>query len=154
MGLRVSLLWGRHRSVNGFDFGGLGNITTQHMNGVQVAGGVNFNSGETTAIGLQAAGLANINVNKARVVGVQIALYNNNRAESSVVGLQVGGVNNSPFTKVVGFQAGLYNKAHTVYGFQIGIINVAENLHGLQIGLLNFNKTGLFEVAPILNFGF
>lgn len=154
VGLRVNLLWGKHRSVDGFDFGGLGNITTQHMNGIQVAAGVNYNSGTTTAIGLQAAGLANINVNKASVIGVQAALYNSNRAESTVGGIQVGAINNSPYTKMVGVQAGIYNKARTVYGFQIGLINMTDSLHGLQIGLVNFNHTGVFEVAPILNFGF
>ncbi len=154
VGARVSLLWGSHRSVDGFDIGGLGNITKQHMNGVQVAAGINYNAGTTTAIGLQAAGIANININKANVIGAQVALYNSNRAESSIAGIELGAVNNSPFTKVIGVQAGIYNKAHTVYGFQIGLINVAESLHGFQIGLVNFNKSGVFEVAPILNFGF
>jgi hypothetical protein len=81
-------------------------------------------------------------------------LYNATDAESWIVGIQVGAVNNNPHTKVTGFELGLYNNALEVTGFQIGLINRVDNLHGLQIGLLNFNARGLFAVAPILNIGF
>lgn len=153
-GLRASALWGKHYSVYGIDLGLVGNMTEQHFVGVAASGIFNYNKGTTTAIGLQAAGVANINVNKAQIYGVQVALYNSNVAESFLLGLGVGAVNDSPFMKVAGIQAGLYNRANVVSGIQIGVVNVANTLHGLQIGLLNFNRTGLFAVAPILNFGF
>ena len=155
-GLRLSALWGIHRKVYGFDFGGLGNITEQQFVGTAVSGGFNLNQGQTHIVGLQAAGVANINNNNARILGLQVAgLLNSNKAESRVLGLQIAAIANiSPHTDVYGAQIGLYNRAHDVYGFQIGLINMADSLHGIQIGLLNFNVRGLFAVSPILNIGF
>jgi hypothetical protein len=155
VGARVSLLWGDHREVYGFDLGAIGNETIGDFGGIAVSGGFNYNRGTAEVVGLQAAGVTNINMNKAHIYGAQIAgVLNSNLAESTLVGVQLALVNNSPFTTVWGVQAGLYNKALTVNGLQIGLINVADNLHGIQIGLANFNHTGLFAFAPILNIGF
>lgn len=154
-GLRASLLYGQHQQVYGFDFGLIGNVTTQRFTGIAVSGLFNYTKGETTAIGAQLAGLTNMNSGKTNVYGVQAALgMNYNTAESSVTGLQLAAVNLSEHTNIYGVQVGLYNKAQTVYGFQIGLVNVVDNLHGLQIGLINFHRQGVFTVSPILNFGF
>lgn len=154
-GLRASLLYGQHQQIYGFDFGLIGNITTQRFNGIAVSGLFNYTRGETTAIGAQLAGLTNMNSGKTNVYGLQAALgMNMNTAESSVVGIQLAAVNLSEHTDIYGLQLGLYNKAQRVYGFQIGLVNVVDNLHGLQIGLINFHRQGVFTVSPILNFGF
>jgi hypothetical protein len=153
-GVRASLLMGQHRNVYGIDLAGVGNITDGEMAGIAVAGGFNLNKGFTTIIGLQAAGIANITMQRLRVVGLQVAAANINHGDSSVIGLNLALINSSPYMRVLGLQAGLYNRAHTVSGFQIGVINDCEVLHGLQIGLLNFHRRGLFAVAPILNVGF
>jgi hypothetical protein len=152
-GVRLNLV-GSHQRVYGLDLGAIANITTQGNTGLQVAGLLNWNKGTETGVLLQAAGIANVNVNKVNLVGVQVALINYNQQESMIAGFQVGAVNLSSFTKMIGIEAGLYNTAHDVYGVQIGLVNVADHLHGVQIGLLNFNKQGLFAVAPILNIGF
>jgi hypothetical protein len=153
-GVRINAIWGDHQHVYGIDVGGIANETLQEFGGLQVAGGINYNKGTANIIGLQLAGVANITGSKLHVLGVQAALYNATDAESWIVGIQVGAVNNNPHTKVTGFELGLYNNALEVTGFQIGLINRVDNLHGLQIGLLNFNARGLFAVAPILNIGF
>jgi hypothetical protein len=154
-GARVSLLWGSHRNMYGLDVGVLGNITEQTFTGLGVSGIFNATHGTTTILGLQLAGLTNINTNKTRVYGLQAALgMNYNTAESSIAGLQLALANWSPFTRVYGFQFGIYNKARSVYGLQIGLVNDCEDLHGLQIGLINFNHQGPFVVSPILNVGF
>lgn len=153
-GVRVSVLYGKHRSVYGIDASAIGNITDLNFVGIGVSGVFNVTKGMTTILGLQAAGIANINTNKTNVFGVQTALYNYNSAASAVAGVQLGLVNQSPHTNIYGFQLGVYNKALDVYGFQIGLINSATNLHGLQIGLVNFHEKGLFVVSPFLNFGF
>lgn len=154
-GVRASALWGHHRDVYGFDFGGIGNITDISFGGTAVAGVFNLNKGVSTVVGIQAAGLGNINVNKATIIGLQVSGFlNSNQAESSLIGFQVAPINYSPYTKVGGLQAGLYNRSRAVYGFQIGLVNMTDSLHGIQVGLINFNKTGLFAVAPILNIGF
>lgn len=54
-----------------------------------------------------------------------------------IAGVFENSANICPAQTTIGFQAGVYNKSHTVYGFQIGLINM----------------TGLFAVAPILNLG-
>ncbi len=154
-GVRLSVLAGKQRSVYGLDFAGVGNITDLDFVGLGVSGIFNWTNGTTNVLGLQLAGLANVNTSHTTVYGLQAAFaVNNNSAEAKVVGLQLAAFNVSPFTKICGFQVGLYNRANDVYGFQIGVINVAKSLHGVQIGLLNFNETGLFYVAPVLNIGF
>ena len=154
-GARISVLWGRHRSVYGLDVGGVGNITDQNFVGIGVAGGFNATHGTTTILGLQLAGGANINTQKTQVFGVQAALgFNYNEAASSVTGLQIAIANISKHTNIYGVQAGIYNTAQTVYGFQIGLVNVASSLYGVQIGLLNFHHKGIFSVSPLINVGF
>jgi hypothetical protein len=153
-GLRLSLLYGRQRDVYGIDVGVLGNITNQTFAGIAVSGLFNINHGMTTIVGLQAAGVANWSTQKMNVYGVQVALTNIVEAESSVTGLQLSLANMASHTTIRGFQVGVYNVARSVYGLQVGVVNVVDNLHGLQLGLLNFNHTGLFAVAPVLNFGF
>ncbi len=153
-GVRGSVFWGHHKNVYGIDVGGIGNITDGEMVGVAVSGVFNLNKGHTTIIGLQAASIANINMQKLRVVGLQIAAGNVNHSEANLIGLNLAVVNHSPFMNILGVQAGLYNRVHTMSGIQIGIINDCEVLHGIQIGLLNFHRRGLFAVAPILNVGF
>jgi len=154
-GLRVSLLYGRHRGVYGIDIGAIGSHTKQDFVGIGVSGGFNWTQGMTKIIGLQLAGLANINSQKTDVYGLQVAAITNyNSASSTVTGVQMSLANLSTHTNVYGLQVGLYNKAQNVYGFQVGIVNIAESVHGLQIGLINFHHKGTFVVSPILNFGF
>lgn len=154
VGLRASVLYGKHRSVSGIDLGLIGNFTETSFAGLAVAGGFNRNKGKATVLGLQLAGIANLNMEKARVYGVQAALVNYNKAESHVVGVQLAGANLAKNTAIYGVQAGVWNNARSVYGFQIGIVNMTTDLHGLQIGLVNFHHNGLFKVAPIINVGF
>jgi len=155
-GLRASVLWGNQRSVYGFDFGLVGNMTNINMVGIAISGGFNMNYGSVTAIGTQLAGLFNYNANKTMIYGTQITLgVNYNQAQSALSGLELAGIANlSKFTNIYGLQVALYNRAQEVYGLQIGLVNSCSNLHGVQIGLLNFNDKGLFSVSPILNVGF
>lgn len=155
-GLRLSVLYGRHRDVYGFDLGAIGNITDQTFTGIGLSGLFNITHGTTTILFLQGAGIMNMTTQKTDVYGLQIAGgLNMNSAQSKVVGLQAALLANlSPATTIYGAQIGLYNKAQEVYGFQIGLVNSTKNLHGLQIGLVNFNETGIFGVSPVLNVGF
>lgn len=154
-GLRLSAIYGDHRAMYGFDFGGIGNITELDFAGLAVSGIFNYTKGNTTVVGIQAAGIINMNLQKTTVIGVQVAAVNSNEAESTVGGFEIGPIANiGPHTTIDGFQIGLYNKAYEINGFQIGLINSTTMLHGLQIGLINFNDKGLFAVCPFLNFGF
>src|SRR5690348_6187727 len=51
-GLRVSALYGEHRSVYGFDFGVIGNVSELNFAGLAVAGGFNKTGGNAHVIGL------------------------------------------------------------------------------------------------------
>lgn len=153
-GARVSLLYGRQKSVYGIDIGGLGNVTYVDFAGVAVSGLFNVTHGMTTVIGLQAAGLSNINTNNTRIVGVQFAgVFNSNSSSLDLFGIQVAAFNFNPRAVIRGLQVGTYNSANSVYGIQIGVLNSANSLHGLQIGLVNFNGSGPMRVFPILNAG-
>jgi hypothetical protein len=153
-GVRVNPIFGSHHQVYGLDAGVLGNITLHNMGGVQVAGGFNYNKGDTAGL-FQAAGVGNWNISKVNIYGAQIAGgINSNKGESFVLGVVAAIANITEHTKVVGVEVGAYNSAREVYGFQIGIVNKVENLHGLQIGVINFHNRGLFSVSPIINFGF
>lgn len=155
-GLRLSVLWGRHRDLYGLDFGALGNITEQDFVGSSFSGVFNATHGPTRVIGVQFAGAANINTNKTSIYGTQLTLgINSNTAAATIAGLQFALLANlSPNTVVYGAQLGLYNQAQEVYGIQIGLVNFTKSLHGIQIGLLNINTTGLFALSPLLNIGF
>lgn len=155
-GVRASILWGEHRSLYGFDFGLIGNITDVNFAGMAVSGIFNITHSTTNVLGIQAAGFTNVNTAKTTITGIQVALgVNENVTNTTLTGFQIAGLANlSSFTTVRGFQVALFNKAQDVYGFQIGLVNVAQNVHGLQIGIINFNDKGLFAVSPILNFGF
>lgn len=155
-GLRLSLLYGKHRDMYGLDLGVLGNITEQRFVGLSVSGLANVHRGQTTILFLQAAGVANISKQKTNVYGLQVAgAINSLEAESSVTGVQAALVANlAGHATIYGLQIGLYNRAKSVYGLQLGLVNDTDNLHGIQIGLANFHRTGLFYVSPILNVGF
>ncbi len=153
-GIRLDLLWGQHQEVYGLDLGAIGNITVHSSGGLQLAGGFNWNQGSTTTIGFQAAGLANINSGQAKIIGLQLAAYNRNMGESSLGGIGLGLVNQSPHMNIVGLQAGLYNSANNVYGLQVGLFNSCESLHGIQLGLVNMSSHALFTMAPLINIGF
>lgn len=150
---RFSWLYGRHDSVYGVDLGVLGNMTNKTSGGIAFSGLFNINRGNVYATGLQFAGLVNWNTGKTYVGGVQASLFNMNGGDGGIYGLQLGGVNYAPKTKVYGLQLGLYNEADRVTGFQIGLINVTKSLRGIQLGLININKSGI-PFLPGINIGF
>ena len=153
-GARLSVFWGKHRNVYGFDIAAIGNKTEQNFGGSAASGVFNLTHGMATVIGVQVAGIANVNAGKSRIFGVQAALVNSNQGEGGGFGAELALANLSPHSSFGGIQAGVYNSADEIYGFQVGLINVVNRLHGIQIGLLNFNKTGIFAVSPIINIGF
>lgn len=151
-GLRMSVVWGEHRSVYGLDLGVIGNVTQQNFVGTAFSG--IFNKTEnTTILGIQAAGVANITTGRTTVLGTQLAgIWNYNSGDISVYGIQLAGLTNTA-SRICGVQVGFYNKADVVYGFQIGIVNHAQSLHGVQLGLVNYNVTGLIPMFPFINVG-
>ena len=110
-----------------------------------------LSSAETSPFGIS----LDVNAVDFGGIGIQAAsILNYNRTESSAMGIIVGVLNLTEYTKVTGFEIGLYNKSREIYGVQIGLINRTQNLHGIQIGLLNFNTEGFLMISPGLNVGF
>lgn len=153
-GVRLSLIAGRHKSLDGADISVFGGITDSDFTGLAMAGGFNYTGKKARVYVGQFAGLGNYNAGQIQIYGLQLSGFNINKGTGHTVGAQVGVSNYSPKSDVFGFQVGLYNQAKDVYGFQIGLINVAKNLHGIQLGLANINQEGSIRFLPIVNVGF
>jgi hypothetical protein len=152
---RISLIYGRHKDVLGLDLGLVGNTSNRLFMGFAVSGIFNANGGTAVVLGGQIAGITNVNSGNTYVFGLQLAGgVNVNEGQGIVVGAQVAAFANiSPQLKILGVQAGIYNRADSVFGFQIGLVNVANSLHGIQVGLLNINRAGPIEYFPVVNMG-
>ena len=146
MGLGLNVLAGNYHNVYGVDFAVYGNVVSNCMAGIQLAG---FGNNSDAVYGFQLAALQNYAIEL--VGGAQISLANINQCYGSW--LQVGGPrNDSGFFE--GAQiAGLLNSAYSCEGFQIGSLNLAEELSGFQVGVGNGTKKpsgfqiGVYNVA-------
>ncbi len=161
--LSLNILAGRAGRIDGFEIGGLVNLTKGRVVGVQLAGITNLrggalhgvalagvaNLGEGGGQGVVIAGVANLeeqgfrgiqaagvaNYSPARVSGAQLSGVTN--YSSRMVGMQVSGVVNYA-NEVKGLQlTGVFNYARWIRGAQIGLVNFAGKVHGTQIGLIN-----------------
>ena len=160
-GLRLNLIGGSHGNAVAMDVGGVFNVVTNHMGGIQVAGLANCDrqaSGMQTTAGVNIAGVAR----GAQVVGLcnlafkltgcqisgswniavvgsgcQVGGYVN--AAEIFSGVQVGALNSCH--DFSGFQLAAFNVASDCCGVQIAAVNKAKNLLGLQVGALNFATT-------------
>jgi len=176
-GLRINLIYGVNKDVNGIDIGPVNRTTgttkglqlgafpfggvnmTENLAGLQFGGffgGVNIASGEVT--GLQISGIyAGIN-NAGNLNGVQIAgiLGGINRAEN-LRGIQISGfllgINLAKDTKGLQITT-LYNQAESMHGLQLGLVNVCKQMTGIQIGLVNIIQESKMPFFPIVNASF
>jgi hypothetical protein len=176
-GVRLNLIYGVNKEVNGIDYGSI-NRTTGTTNGVQVGafpiGGVNITK---DLYGAQLIGiLGGVNVATGDVTGIQVtSLFAGVNSAGNVTGVQLSGglagvniaedvsgvqlsgmyigVNIAKNTK--GVQIGtLLNKATTMEGLQIGIVNVCNRMKGVQIGLINVITESKLPFFPIINASF
>ncbi len=137
--------------ISGVQFGGIFNIGTKsNVNGFQAGGIINFNNGSVR--GVQSSGIFNvnakhfngvqtggiINVNGKYFTGLQLGgIFNVNNGDMK--GVQIGGIFNvnNGYSRGINI-AGIANiSADSVKGVQIGLINVTRKLKGVQIGLIN-----------------
>lgn len=147
LGLRLNLFAGRHRDVWGIDAGGLGNVVTGHLTGLQGAGIWNRVGQADAAI--QSAGIANLcerDFNGLQSAGIY------NWTGGTMTGVQMALVNRAG--GFAGLQVGLFNSVDNGGGVQIGVLNMARALEGLQIGLLNVNENSTVPFFPIANLAF
>ncbi len=155
----------------GAQFAGFFNAVRRRVSGLQAAGFVNINGGDTrgaqlsgflnvgaeTVDGLQATGFVNIATGRLR--GGQLSGFVNLLADS-LRGLQATGFVNVATGNVHGAQlSGFVNYTHHLRGLQAaGFVNVASgNVHGAQAGFINYAhhvkgaQIGLFNVADSID---
>lgn len=158
-GLRVNLIYGVNKDVDGVDLGAINRTTgtthgvqagafpfggvniTENLNGVQFGGffgGVNFAGGEVN--GLQISGIiGGINI-AGNVHGAQISgAYLGINLAKDVQGVQIGTI---------------YNQADAMEGVQLGLVNVCKKMQGVQIGLVNVIQESKLPFFPIINASF
>jgi hypothetical protein len=106
-------------TVEGAQFAGLYNLSTQRVTGLQAAV-----------------------INQANVVdpGIQAAVFN---LAGTIKGLQTAVVNGAG--EVNGAQIGVLNVGGTVKGVQIGVLNIADDVQGVPIGLFSYVRQGRLE---------
>lgn len=176
-GIRINLIYGVNRGVDGLDYGVVnrtkgptkgvqagafpfGGINmTEELDGLQVGGivaGVNLASGEDR--GQQISGIFG-GVNRAgNLKGVQIAgiIGGMNMAEN-VSGVQIAGtyIGINIAKDMSGLQLGtVYNQAQAMEGVQLGLVNVCNKMTGVQIGLVNIIKESKLPFFPVINANF
>ncbi len=173
-GVRINLLYGVNKEVNGVDYGVV-NRTTGTTQGVQlgafpfggvnmsenlygmqfggILGGVNIAGGDVE--GLQFSGIFG-GINKAgNLKGVQVAgaLGGINMAEN-VSGAQIAGsyLGINLVKNMSGVQIGtIYNQARVMEGLQLGLVNVCNKMHGIQLGLVNIITESNVPFFPVVN---
>ncbi len=168
--LSFNLLAGYYAKLDGFELGGLANLETEEVYGVQLAGLTNVVGGNVK--GFQAA--AGLNLARTDLKGLQVALganiiggnvegfqgaYGLNLAGSNLDGIQISGAANIVDGYVEGAQGSYgFNVARgdlkglqvarganiaggSVRGFQGAFgLNLGSDIHGLQLSALNIAR--------------
>jgi hypothetical protein len=176
-GLRINLLYGVNKEVNGLDYGVINRTTgttqgvqlgafpfagvniTESLYGIQfggILGGINIAGGDVE--GLQISGIFG-GINKSgNLKGIQIAgaLGGINMAEN-VNGVQIAGsyLGINLAKNMSGVQVGtIYNQAQVMEGVQLGLVNVCNKMHGIQLGLVNIIMESNVPFFPVVNASF
>ena len=147
MPLRLNILVGSHRTVQGLDLGVLGGFSDYKMNGLGIAG--IFNSIGESEGALNIAGIVNFvafDYSGCQISGIYSC------TEGKHVGIQLAIGNFAG--RLTGAQIGVFNRAEKGAGLQLGVINSSDCLKGVQIGVLNLNKSSAIPLLPIVNFAF
>jgi len=124
-GLRLNLLYGVNRDVQGLDYG-----LVNHTRGNELAwqlGGIGYV--EKDFFGWQDNW---INITNGEFTGFQSGVFNQ-------------------ATTANGVEFGLVNVTQSMHGLQIGLLNMTQTMHGLQIGVGNIIQKGKMPFLPIVN---
>jgi hypothetical protein len=152
----INIIGGYHGGLDGWEIGLLFNATRKYTRGLQIAGGVNYSSGDIQ--GVQLAGVTNISL--VDMGGLQVAGITN-VAKRNLSGLSIAGITNASFADMDGLQvAGIANVAkRNLSGLTVASITNASfaDMDGLQVaGIANVAKRNLsgLTVAGITNASF
>ncbi len=168
--ISINIIAGYSGGVNGFEMGGLVNITRRDVNGSQIAGFANLVGGNTnpfqmagmfnlnggSVTGTQIAGMSNVVLDTLN--GVQLAGFNNT-LHGYMNGAQLSGFNNVTTQNVDGIQlTGYANVAlkDVELGQIAGFANYCDNVNGGQAaGFANVAKgeVNWGQIAGFANYG-
>jgi hypothetical protein len=142
-GMRLSFIWGKNSSTDGFDLGILSMSETSQLSGLALVGGVSKVTGKMNS-------------------GVALSLVNfHTGSDSGVNGAFINVLNEAPGAFNTGFvivargttlvDLGGVNisKSSTA---QIGFINITKHIKSFQFGFLNMAENGFLPIFPIFNF--
>ena len=150
--LSLNILYGLNGGLNGIELAGILNYNKGEVDGIQLSGISNICNNSVSGIitsgvlnfsrynfdGIQIAGVANISGKQSS--GFSIAGVSNICADATS-GFVISGVMNFAKSESDGLQLSTINiVADKVSGFQLGVINFAKTLDGLQIGVINVSK--------------
>lgn len=168
--ISINIIAGYSGGVNGFEIGGLVNITRRDVNGSQIAGFANLVGGNTnpfqmagmfnlnggSVTGTQIAGMSNVVLDTLN--GIQLAGFNNT-LHGYMNGVQLSGFNNVTTQNVDGIQlTGFANVAvkDVELGQVAGFANYCDNVNGGQAaGFVNIAKgvVNWGQIAGFANYG-
>lgn len=168
--ISINIIAGYSGGVNGFEIGGLANITRRDVNGSQIAGFANLVGGNTnpfqmagmfnlnggSVTGTQIAGMSNVVLDTLN--GIQLAGFNNT-LHGYMNGVQLSGFNNVTTQNVDGIQlTGFANVAvkDVELGQIAGFANYCDNVNGGQAaGFVNIAKGEVKwgQIAGFANYG-
>ena len=140
-GFRVVFLYGKNRSVSGFDLGIVSLSEATNASGFSTIWGL----GRVTG---QSSGLASsfVNLHSGQDTGVNAAFINSVKTLKS--GVNIGFVNVTDGYSSVDISGMGISKKSKV---QLGFVNITSEIESLQIGFLNFAENGIFPVMPFFN---
>lgn len=142
-GMRLSFLWGRNSSTNGFDVGVLAMSETSNFSGLALVGGVSRVTGRMDS----GVAFSLVNLHTGSDSGVNGAFINLlNEAGDA---FNTGFVTIAKGTTWVDLGGVNVSDASTA---QIGFINVTKEIKSFQFGFINMAKNGFFPIFPVFNF--
>ena len=141
-GARLTLLYGKNRSVRGLDLGFFSFSETERLDGFQSVFGMARVSGDSSGF----SG-AFINLHSGSHNGVNAGFLN--QVEELKGGANIGFVNITnrySMLDVGGLNISDRSSA------QVGFLNVSKHIEGVQIGLVNVAENGFLPIFPFFNF--
>ena len=142
-GVRLSIFYGKNRSVRGLDLGLLSLSETSNLSGVGLVLGIGKVTGEMSG----GAAFSLINIHSGRDRGLNAAFVN--RVDSAESAVDVGFVNIADGATMLDVGGLNVSDSSTA---QLGFINVTKKITGFQFGFVNIAENGFLPVFPIFNF--
>jgi hypothetical protein len=142
-GMRLSFLWGKNSSTEGFDVGVLSMSETSKFSGLALVGGVSRITGSMDS----GVAFSLVNYHTGRDSGVNGAFINLLNDASGA--FNTGFVTVAQGATLVDLGGVNYSQSSTA---QIGFINITKRIKSFQFGFINIAENGFLPIFPVFNF--